>query len=400
MDWVDTPDQAAFRREVRDVIDRNLPHRYRHLAETGSGEGRQWEFDRKSDDPAARDAAASWHGTLTARGWVAAAWPAEYGGGGLSAMQQFILNQELARVGAPHVGGSGIGLLGPTLIMHGTQTQKDKYLPQILSGESVWAQGYSEPGAGSDLAALQTRAVRDGDDFILNGQKIWTSGAHTADAIFALVRTDPMAPKHRGISFLLIDDIRAPGITVQPLIDMTGHHYFNEVFFEDVRVPVRNLVGDLNRGWYVGMTLLDFERSGIGGAVGARRGVTRLIRTVKSDTSLMARVSATGVRDEIVDRYVETEVMYQFSLRIISMQDRGVLPNYEASMGKLFSSELSQRFSQTAMRALGLRGQLMASGEGSYASSYLGMVPSTIRGGTSEVQRGIIATRGLGLPRG
>jgi len=191
-----------------------------------------------------------------------------------SPMEQFVLNQELARAGAPGVGGSGVALLGPTLILHGTAAQRAKYLPPILAGEVTWAQGYSEPGAGSDLASLQTRAERDGDDFILNGQKIWTSGAHAADSIFALVRTDLQAPKHRGISFLLLEDIHAPGITVRPLIDMGGRHYFNEVFFDDVRVPARNLVGELNRGWYVGMTLLDFERSNIGGAVGARRTLT------------------------------------------------------------------------------------------------------------------------------
>ena len=151
-------------------------------------------------------------------------------------MEQFILNQELARAGAPPVGGSGVNMLGPTLILHGTDEQRSRHLPPILAGEVTWAQGYSEPGAGSDLASLQTRAVRDGDEYILNGQKIWTSGAHTADALFALVRTDPTAPKHRGISFLLIEDIKAPGITVRPLVDLSGRHYFNEVFFEDVRV--------------------------------------------------------------------------------------------------------------------------------------------------------------------
>lgn len=401
MDWRDTPEQTSFRREVQQLIETRLPGRYREMAARGDGEGRVWEFDRKSADPVARQAANDWLHALNERHWVAPHWPKEYGGAGLTPMEQAILNQELARAGAPGVGGSGVGLLGPTIILHGTPEQRAKYLQPILAGEVVWAQGYSEPGAGSDLASVQTRAVRDGDEFVINGQKIWTSGAHTADAIFALVRTDPAAPKHRGISFILIEDIHMPGITVRPLIDMGNNHYFNEVFFEDVRVPTRNLVGELNRGWYVGMTLLDFERSGIGGAVGARRQLQRLLDTIRADPELRRRVNESGVRREIAQLHIEVEVMFQFSQRIISMQDRGQLPNYEASMGKLFNSELSQRIAQTSMCALGLRGALIdSSDESSLGRHYVATVPATIRGGTSEVQRNIIATRGLGLPRG
>ncbi len=402
MDWRDSDEQARFREEVRGVIDARLPARYKEQAEHGGPGERQWEFDRKSPDPAARQAAVDWHAALFERRWVAPHWPKEYGGGGLSPMEQFILNQELARTGAPAVGGSGVAMLGPTLILHGSDEQRARYLPPILAGEVTWAQGYSEPGAGSDLASLQTRAVRDGDDFVVSGQKIWTSGAHTADSLFALVRTDPTAPKHRGISFLLIEDIHAPGITVRPLVDLAGRHYFNEVFLEDVRVPARNLVGEENRGWYVGMTLLDFERSNIGGAVGARRTLQRLLDTIRGDPGLHAALRASSVvRHEIVQRYIETEIMYQFSLRVISIHNRGQVPNDEASVSKLFNSELSQRLAQTAMQALGLSGGLMeGDDERPFARHYLGMVPATIRGGTSEVQRNVIATRGLGLPRG
>jgi alkylation response protein AidB-like acyl-CoA dehydrogenase len=370
------------------------------MAERGGPGERAWEFDRKSPEPEARQAASDWHAALNERGWVAPHWPKEYGGAGLTAMEQFILNQELARAGAPHVGGSGVSLLGPTLIVHGSEEQRQKHLPPILAGEVTWAQGYSEPGAGSDLASLQTRAVRDGDDFVINGQKIWTSGAHSADSLFALVRTDPQAPKHRGISFVLIEDIHAPGITVRPLIDMGGRHYFNEVFFEDVRVPAANLVGELNRGWYVGMTLLDFERSNIGGAIAARRSLDRLVAIINRDAELSRRVRSSPARHEIAQRYIEAEVMYQHSLRVISMQHRGLIPNDEASMSKLFNSELSQRLTQTAMQALGLHGNLLEGDEGSVPRAYIGAVPATIRGGTSEVQRNVIATRGLGLPRG
>jgi alkylation response protein AidB-like acyl-CoA dehydrogenase len=401
MDWKDTPEQAAFRSQVREMIAARLPQRYRDLAAAGDLEHRHWEWDRKSDVPDHRKAAIDWHAALAERGWVAPHWPGEYGGGGLSSMEQFILNQEMAWAGAPSVGGSGVSLLGPTLIVHGTDEQKKKYLPPILQGEVTWAQGYSEPGSGSDLASLQTRAVRDGDEFVINGQKIWTSAAHTADAMFALVRTDPEAPKHRGISFVMIDDIKTPGISIRPLIDMSGGHYFNEVFFDNVRIPATNLVGELNRGWYVGMTLLDFERSNIGGAVGARRALHRLFDLLKSEPTLRERAQSQVMRNELSDRYIETEVMFQYSFRIISMQQRGEIPNYEASMAKLFNSELSQRLSQTAVKCLGVQGNLQYGGAGSaFVRSYLEAVPATIRGGTSEVQRNIIATRGLGLPRG
>jgi alkylation response protein AidB-like acyl-CoA dehydrogenase len=399
MDWRDNSEQAAFRADVQQLIAQRLPARYRQQAAAGAVRERPWETDRKSPDPEVRAAAMAWHAALNERGWVAPHWPKEYGGAGLTAMEQFILNQELARAGAPSVGGSGVSLLGPTLIVHGTEDQRQKYLPPILDGTVTWAQGYSEPGSGSDLGSLQTRAVRDGDEFVINGQKIWTSAAHTADAIFALVRTDPEAPKHRGISFMLIDDIKTPGISIRPLVDMSGGHYFNEVFFDSVRVPATNIVGELNRGWYVGMTLLDFERSNIGGAVAARRTLRRLIEHIRSDERLRERAGSGPLRQEIAQRYIETEVMYQYSFRIISMQARGEIPNHEASTAKLFNSELSQRLAQTAMQSLGLEGNLITD-ESSFARAYLGAVPATIRGGTSEVQRNVIATRGLGLPRG
>jgi alkylation response protein AidB-like acyl-CoA dehydrogenase len=400
MDWRDTPEQAAFRAEVQTLVETRLPQRYRDLAAAGDLEGRAWEWDRKSADPEVRRAAADWHQALSERSWVAPHWPKEYGGAGLSSMEQFILNQELARAGAPSVGGSGVGLLGPTLIVHGTEEQKKHYLPPILNGEVTWAQGYSEPGSGSDLASLQTRAVRDGDDFVINGQKIWTSAAHTADAMFALVRTDPEAPKHRGISFVLIDDMQTLGLSVRPLIDMGDGHYFNEVFFDNVRIPSTNVVGELNRGWYVGMTLLDFERSNIGGAVAARRSLLRLLNVIRGDEELRRNASSHRLRQEIAQRYIETEVMFQYSFRIISMQARGLLPNYEASTAKLFNSELSQRLAETAMECLGMGANVVRGrDESSFGRAYLGAVPATIRGGTSEVQRNIIASRGLGLPR-
>ncbi len=404
MDWNDTPEQAAFRDQVRAVIEQRLPPRYQALAQSAHEGERQWEFDRKSEDPEARQAASDWATALSEQGWVAPHWPSEYGGAGLSVTEQFVFRQEMAEHAAPAVGGSGVSLLGPTLIVHGTEEQRQKYLPPILAGQTTWAQGYSEPGAGSDLASLQTRAVRDGDEWVINGQKIWTSGAHAADAIFALVRTEPEAPKHRGISFVVIDDIHTAGISLRPLTNMNDKHYFNETFFEDVRVPVDNLVGEENRGWYVGMTLLDFERSNIGGAVGARRTLRALIDHARDDSvpTAMHHTGGTAVRTEIADRYIETEVMFQFSFRIVSMQEHGIIPNYEASTAKLFNSELVQRLALTGTRVFGLHANLgdESTAPGEFARAYLAAVPATIRGGTSEVQRNIIATRGLELPRG
>ncbi len=416
MDWADNEEQAAFRKEVREVLENGLPEFYKRLArgEGGGEEGAagDWVADRKAEDPARREAAKAWADALAARGWFAPQWPKEYGGGGLSPMEQFILRQEMAMEGAPTVGGSGVSLLGPTLIVHATEEQRKKYLPGILSGDVVFAQGYSEPGSGSDLASLQTRAVKDGDEYVVNGQKIWTSGAHHADALFALVRTDPDAPKHRGITFLVIDDIKTPGLTIRPLINMAWKHGFNETFFEDVRVPVANVIGEENRGWYVGATLLDFERSNISGAVAQRRTINGLMEYVKSDegktkSTLHGRGgSSQALRNELAERYLETEVGSNFSFRIISMQNRGLIPNYEASTAKMFISEAGQRLQRTGTKIFGLYSNVWdpasphAAAKATFTQGYVTSVPATIAAGSSEIQRNIIATRGLGLPRG
>lgn len=412
MDWNDSEDQARFRAEIRAFIGEHLPERYRSDDDEGGDEGGsaqggfRWQKDRASSDPAAREAAQEWAKALGANGWAAPAWPKEYGGAGLTPFEQFIFNQEMARANAPALGlPAGIGMLGPVLIVHGTEEQRREVLPKMLSGEEVWAQGYSEPGAGSDLASLQTRAVRDGDEYVVNGQKIWTSGAHVADKLFALVRTDPEAPKHRGISFLMMD-LNMPGIAVRPLVNMAWHHGFNETFFEDVRVPVRNRVGEENRGWYVGMTLLDFERSNISGAEGQRHALTRLLDYLGTDeAATTTRVrQLPALRTEIADRQIELEVAFQFSFRIISMQGAGLVPNHEASICKLFQSEFAQRAARTGAKVFGLYANLWQAAEAplraEFTHSYVSSVSSTIGGGTSEIQRNIIATRGLGLPRG
>ncbi len=413
MDWSDSPDQAGFREQVRALIDARLPERYADSPDSAHALERVWEFDRASSDPAAREAAMAWSDALAERRWVAPHWPEEYGGAGLSTLEHVILKQEIAQAGAPAVGGSGLHMLGPTLILNGSEEQKREHLPRILSGEVTWAQGFSEPGAGSDLASLATIARRDGDELVINGQKIWTSAAHTADWFFLLARTDPDAPKHRGISFLLAR-ADTPGLSEQPLVDMTDVHYFNETFFEDVRIPTSHIVGEENRGWYVAMNLLDFERSNIEGAVHARRSIRKLLGyAATAEGASRSRLEASPtLRIEVADRYIETEVMFQFSARIISMQHAGLVPNYEASTAKLYGSELVQRLARTSMRAFGLYSALWGQGTpegptspyaplgGAYPYNELRAVPGTIRGGTSEVQRNIIATRGLGLPRG
>ena len=403
MDWSDSAEQASFREDVSTFIRDRLPERIAEIPRH-SVSMYTWYEDLHDDDADVQAAAREWADALAERGWVAPHWPSEYGGAGLTAMEQFIFNEEMAKAMAPPVGGSGVMLLGPTLLVHGTDEQKQKYLPAILSGETRWTQGYSEPGAGSDLGSLQTRATRDGDEFVVNGQKIWTSSAHQATAIFALVRTNPDAPKHRGISFLLIDDIKTPGLTVRPLIDMAWGHHVNETFFEDVRVPASNVLGEVDRGWYVGMTLLDYERSGISGAVTQLQDLTELLEAARNDDrSVLDR--SPSLRARLADRALAIQVCYQLSMRIASMQAAGMVPNYEASIGKMFSSEHGQELYRVGIRTFGLYGDLWpgdpkAPLSGKHIHGYVRSIPSTIGGGSSEIQRNIIATRGLGLPRG
>jgi alkylation response protein AidB-like acyl-CoA dehydrogenase len=402
VDWNDNPTQAAFRQEVRDFINGELPERYR--PENAGAEA--WSEDRHSGDAKRKEISDTWVTALSSRGWIAPAWAKEYGGAGLTPMEQFILNHELALASAPLVGGQEISQIGPALIIHGSDELKSEFLPKILSGQTNWCQGFSEPGAGSDLASLQTRAVRDGDDYVITGQKIWTSNAHRANYIAMLVRTDPAAPKHRGISFLLVD-MKQPGINVRPLINMGWQHGFNEVFFEDVHTPIKNRVGEENRGWYVSVTLMDFERSRIRQAVSARRHIESVIDYAKSDAGKQkSRLGELGnQRLELADRAIETEIAFNMAFRVVSMQARGVVPNYEASMLQLSIFETNQRTARTEAKVYGLYTNLWdetspwAPREAAPAHGYVSTVSATIAGGSAEIQRNVIATRGLGLPR-
>ena len=389
MDLLDNATEAEFRGVVQAFV---AEHGHKGKREEG-------------DEPLNRDEQQDWRAALVERGWVAPAWPPEYGGAGLSIKQQFILNQELAENGLSNVGGLGASYFGPALLVHGSEEQKQELLPGILSGEVMWAQGWSEPGSGSDLASLQTRATRDGDEYVINGQKIWTSGAQYADRMYLLTRTDPDAPKHRGISLLMLG-MRQPGVSVRPLTTMDNRQPFNEVFFEDVRVPVSDRIGEENRGWYVGMTLTDFERSDIGSNVAVRHTLASALEHAKSAPVEQVRGGESDAwRSAFTERWIEGQVSFLFALLNVSIQDAKMVPNYEASMAKLFLSELNQRVSLTNHRLLGLYGLIWDGSRedavnGTYARAHLGSVSSTVAGGTSEIQRNIIATRGLGLPRG
>lgn len=385
------PDVEAFRDEVRAFIAAELPSEDDRpdAGVEGGFQSRQEEYDYTM----------GFQKKLAAKKWLAMAWPEEYGGGNASHMRQLVYNEEMAYAGAP-VGNMGIQWVGPALMLYGADEQKQRFIPRITGADDWWCTLYSEPGSGSDLASLQTRAIRDGDEYIISGQKIWTSGGHLADWGWLAARTDPDAPKHRGITMFMLD-MKSPGVTVRPLVNMAGRHNFNEVFFEDVRVPANQVVGEVNRGWYHLAVALDFERSGIGAYAGGRRRLEKLVALAQSRPDLVA--ARPSVRAELADRAVELSVGIFMAYRIATMQARGLVPNHEASCSKVFGSELSQRLAATAMSLLGPHAQLRNDSRSQIqdvATAYLSAVSATVAAGTSEIQRNIIATRGLGLPRG
>jgi alkylation response protein AidB-like acyl-CoA dehydrogenase len=403
MDFKDTPTEAAFRQEVREFIKNELPE---GLARRGAGGAVFGGGSGRYTDPDYWKRLRVWLGKLYERGWVAPAWPKEFGGAGLTVVEQFIFNHEMAQAGAPRSPNViGLGWVGPTLILYGTDEQKERYLRPILKGEEFWCQGFSEPEAGSDLAAVQTRAVRDGDDYVVNGSKIWTSGAHVAAYMILLARTDADAPKHKGISYFLLD-MKSPGITVRPLVNMVGSHDFNEVFFDNVRVPAKNLVGEENRGWYIGTATLDFERSGIATGVSHSLTVQDFVMYANKHRNDPSCTVARDplVRYELADRAIEASVELMLNHQVIGIQARGEVPNKESSIAKLYSTELDQRLAATGLKLLGMYGQVLkdsahAQMNGRMPSMYMYATTSTVGGGTSEIQRNIIAQRGLSMPR-
>lgn len=394
MDFHFSPQEEAFRQEIRSWLTANMPPSY-----TGDA------FEERSADERF-DLQLAWQQQLHTGNWVGIHWPKEYGGRGSTILEQVIYSEELARVHAPGIANMlGVMLVGPTLIHWGTEEQKKRFIPKILSAEEIWCQGYSEPGAGSDLASLQTRAVEDGDFFVINGQKVWTSYAHRADWCILLVRTDPHAPKHQGITYLLVD-MKTPGITVRPLVQITGDAEFNEVFFEDVRVPKTNIVGELNRGWQVAVTTLMFERANIGMGFQLEPVMRQLI-------DLSKRVSYNGhpawddegVRQQLIQLLIEVQALKYNGYRQLTRQLHGAPPGPEGSIAKLAGSDLNLRIAQFAMGLLGPYSQMAlgspyALDNGKWSRRALASRLMTIAGGTSEIQRGIIGDRVLGLPKG
>jgi alkylation response protein AidB-like acyl-CoA dehydrogenase len=396
VDFEYTPAQQAFRREVRDWLAKHLP------------------ADLRLDDPVDDRVAADretferrrvWQKTMHAAGWVGLTWPKEYGGRALGLIERVVFDEEYAAARAPVLPGSmGLNLVGPTIIHWGTEEQKRRHLPAILDADEVWAQGFSEPSAGSDLASLQTRAVEDGEDFVINGQKVWTSGAHFAHWIIVLARTKPEAPKHQGISAFLVD-LKTPGITVRPLVLMTGHRHFNEVFFTDVRVPKTSLLGPREQGWRVSTTTLMYERHASGG----RNPITQVADLV----GLAKRLPRDGgtawddplVRQRLAQLAIDCEALKYTRLRSLTRQLRGEPPGPEGSTLKLSGSELGVRIADAAGELLGVHALVnqptaVVPDAPRWFNRVLAARQYTISAGTSEIQRNIIGERVLGLPKG
>ena len=396
MDLNYTDEELAFRDEVRAFLETNLPpdlHRkvHQHL--------------RLNKDDYVR-----WHKILAARGWVAPGWPAEFGGPGWTPVQRHIFEEECARAGTPPVMPFGVNMVAPVIMAFGTQAQKDYYLPRILSCEDWWCQGYSEPGAGSDLASLKTSAVREGDHYIVNGQKTWTTLAQYADMIFCLVRTDPTVRKQEGISFLLID-MHAPGVTVRPIIMLDEEHEVNEVFFDNVRVPVANLVGQENKGWTYAKFLLGHERTGIA-AVGRSRRELAFVKRLANRERKNGRplIEDPMFAAKLASLEIELMALDMTVLRVLARADQA--PGPEASVLKIRGTEIQQALTELMVEAAGpmampfdpdyLEGEREHSLAGDddaapLASYYFNYRKTSIYGGSNEIQRNIIAQMILGL---
>ncbi|HJQ83825.1 MAG TPA: acyl-CoA dehydrogenase family protein [Candidatus Binatia bacterium] len=379
MDLSYTPDEEAFRARVRTWLTDNVP--------AGSAGNRTLDEMR------------AWQRKLQGAGFLGAAWPKEYGGAGLTEMQQAILNEELARARAPQVvNAMAIWWVGPAIMRYGTDEQKKRFIPPILTAEEIWATGYSEPSSGSDMAAAKTRAVRDGDVYVVNGQKIWTTLAHIADWFFVLVRTSTDGPKWAGLSLLLMD-MRSPGVDIRPIRQIDGGSEFNEVFMNDVRVPVTNLLGKEGQGWEVVSSALVNERTGIAGSVRFDQALDWLSSTVRSQQ----KDKDPRVRQRLAELATKAAIVRYSGLRSLTDSLRGRMnPHLSAAM-KLTTTQLTQEFSETAMEVLGPWAGLLEDARAPFAGrwprQWLYDRSMTIAGGTSEVQRNIVAQRILGLPR-
>ncbi len=399
MDFTLTPDQQAFRDRVRSWLKDHLP------AESSA------RTRRPTSDiprPEQYDFMRTWQRRMYEAGFVGLTWPKEAGGQGLSFMEEMILAEEMALSKAPPILNIlAIGMAGPTIIAYGTDEQKRRYPPKMLSCDEIWCQGYSEPNAGSDLASLQTRAVKDGEHYVINGQKVWTSLAHIADWMMLLARTDADVPKHKGITYFLLD-MKSPGVTVKPLKQLTGDAEFNEVYFDNVRVHESQILGGVNNGWQVGLTTLMYERLALGFGIQVR------LRIALDGLIDMARQTKKGgvvatqdpvIRQKLAQLWIDTEAFKYTGARAITKLLRGELPGPEASAGKLMWVEGHQRLQELAMEIQGPYAQLMAGSEwavadGIWQHTFLRSRANSIEGGTTEIQRNIIGERVLGLPKG
>jgi alkylation response protein AidB-like acyl-CoA dehydrogenase len=397
MDFSFTPEQEAFRQELRAWLAEHVP--------ASSKELRHLQPQASREDLAFLKA---WQRQVYEGGWAGVSWPREYGGRGASLVERMIFDQETAAHKAPTLlNVLGLEIVGPTIIVHGTEEQKRAHLSKILSGEEIWSQGYSEPNSGSDLASLRTRATDDGDFFKVTGQKVWTSLAFYADWCLLLVRTNPDAPKHQGLSCLLVD-MKSPGITVKPLRTMTGDSEFNEVYFEDVRVPKVNLLGEKDHGWKVIITSLMFERQGLGFyfTFAQKRAYDDLIATARSVTRYGQPVIADPqIRQRLAQAYIDCELLKLNNYRALTRLLRGNPPGPEGSLSKLQWAETNQRMQELAVDLQGPAGQLYEGEPRALYNAYwqygfLRARANSIEGGTSEIQRNILAERVLGLPKG
>ncbi len=392
MDLTYSPEDRAFREKARRWLEANVP----------------------TDDLKTLDERKAWHRKLYEAGYVGVLWPKEYGGWGASPMQQAIVQDEMARVNAPPaINGLGIGFIGPTIIVHGTDWQKGRYLPKMLTAEEIWCQLYSEPNAGSDLASLKTRAEDRGDHFLVTGQKIWTSSGPIADWGILLARTDSKAPKHKGISCFLLN-MRQPGVEVRPLKQITGSSLFSEVFMTDARAERRDLIGTLNQGWEIAQTTLGFERgsNSLGRVTRYAIAFSQLVRAAKElRRGGRPLIEDPVVRAKIGKIYADLEVQRYAGLRVLSALDRGESPGAASSITKLSYTEFEKRYYEAALEILGPWGQLVtapeefeeidtSSGEpGTWATAFLWSRAGTIYSGSSEIQKNIIGERVLGLPK-
>jgi alkylation response protein AidB-like acyl-CoA dehydrogenase len=406
MDFTDSPEEAAFRAEVRAWLGSHARELGPHERRTG-GVTAMLSSETADDDAQMVDAARAWQRRLADGGWVGLTWPKEYGGRDLTPIQLVIWSEELANFDTPpDIFGIGLGMIGPTIIAHGTEEQKQRYLKPMLSGEDIWCQLWSEPNAGSDVASLQTRAVRDDDGpgvrgapagWVLNGQKVWTSGAHYAQMGLIIARTDPDAPKHRGITCFIVD-MSAPGIDVRPLRQITGGANFNEVFLSDVRIPDANRVGDVNDGWRVALTVLMNERMSVAGNLN----VSALADPLVDLARRTGAIERSDVRQHLAEIYVRATLLTLTGHRVTTKIAKGAIPGPEGSIAKLVWADLMTDIAAAGLDLLGPQGALTghsAPDEGLWSSTHLFSPGIHLGGGTDEVMRNIIGERVLGLPK-